>query len=133
MMLRKIAKNLWVAEQPFKYFGLNVGTRMTVILLKNGELIVISPIQVDSATITQLNQIGDVRHIIAPNLYHYLFASRFKTIYPNATFWAAPSLQSKKPELPIDKVIEEDFFGELEHRLFDGFKNVWVEWTFFTQ
>lgn len=79
-MLREIDKNLWVAEQPLKYFGLSVGTRMTVIRLANGELVVISPIQIDEATIQQLNQIGDVAHIIAPNLYHYLFTSNFKTL-----------------------------------------------------
>ena len=121
-MLREIDKNLWVAQQPLRYFGLSVGTRMTVIRLTNGELVIISPIQVNRATTEHLNQIGDVRHIIAPNLYHYLFASRFKAIYPNATFWAAPGLKSKKPELPIDRVIEADFLDELKHRLFDGFK-----------
>ena len=123
-MLREIDQNVWVAEQPLRYFGLSVGTKMTVIRLTNGKLVVISPIQADCATIDHLNQIGDVCHIIAPNLYHYLFASRFKAIYPNATFWAAPGLQTKKPQLPIDKVIEADFLDELKHRLFDGFKTL---------
>ncbi|MBE9064760.1 hypothetical protein, partial [cf. Phormidesmis sp. LEGE 11477] len=45
-------------------------------------------------------------NIIAPNCYHYLFAASFKDCYPKATFWAAPGLQQKEPELPIDRTID---------------------------
>lgn len=123
-MLRKIDSNIWVEEQPLKYLGLNVGTRMTVIRLKTGELVVISPIQVDNATIHQLNQVGDVSYIIAPNLYHYLFASSFKAFYPKAKLWAAPGLECKRPELSIDRVIRDgnSLLNEVEYLLFDGFR-----------
>lgn len=124
-MLREIDKNIWVAEQPLKYLGLNVGTRMTLIRLISGELIVISPIQVDNDTINQINAIGDVSYIIAPNLYHYLFVSSFKAIYPKAKLWVAPGLESKKFDLPIDKIIsvdERSLLNEVEYLLFDGFK-----------
>ena len=124
-MLREIDKNIWVAEQSFKYLGLDVGTRMTLICLVTGELIVISPVQVDSDTINQLNAIGDVSYIIAPNLYHYLFVSNFKAIYPKAKLWVAPGLESKKSDLPIDKVISVDqgsILNEVEYLLFDGFR-----------
>lgn len=126
-MLREIAPELWVAEQPFKYFGLNVGTRMTVIRLKNRELAVISPIKVDQAIASQLDQLGTVNHIIAPNLYHYLFASDIKTRYPNATFWATSGLELKQPNLPIDRLINDDagnILHGLEYVLFDGFKTL---------
>lgn len=124
-MLKEIDKNIWVCEQPLKYLGLNVGTRMTLIRLVTGELIAISPIQVDDTTINQINAIGNVSYIIAPNLYHYLFASSFKAIYPKAKLWAAPGLESKKSELPIDKIInvaENSMLNEVEYLLFDGFK-----------
>ena len=39
-MLRNIDQNIWVAEQPLRYFGLSIGTRMTVIRFTNGELAV---------------------------------------------------------------------------------------------
>ncbi len=123
-MLRKLDENIWVAEQPLKYFGLNVGTRMTVIRLGNGDLVVISPIEVDDLTIEKLNEIGEVKHIIAPNLYHYLFTSSFKLLYPQAKLWAAPGLNIKKPELPIDRVLdgEKIFLDEIEYIFFDGFR-----------
>ncbi len=140
-MLKEIDTDIWVAEAPFKYFGLGVGTRMTVIRLKNRELAVISPIQVDNATIRQLDELGTVSHIIAPNLYHYLFAADFKALYPKATLWATPGLEVKKPELPIDRKIDsnvDSFLGELQYVLFDGFKTLGFsgfdsvnEWVFF--
>ncbi|MCC5657308.1 DUF4336 domain-containing protein [Nostoc sp. XA010] len=59
-MLKAIDTDLWVAEQPLKYFGLEVGTRMTVIRLTSGKLMVISPIAMDDATINELNQLGEL-------------------------------------------------------------------------
>jgi hypothetical protein len=124
-MLRKIDNNIWVAEQPLKYWGLEVGTRMTVIRLTSGELIVISPIQSDKTTIEQLNEIGNVAYIIAPNLYHHLFVYDFKSIYQKAQLWVVPGLVSKKTELCFDKVItnkEGSIQEQVDYLLFDGFK-----------
>jgi len=123
--MRQIDRNIWVGEQPLRYFGLSVGTRMTVIRLTTGELVVISPLQPDNATIQQLNEIGEVSYIIAPNLYHSLFALEFKAFYPKAKLLAAPGLETKKPELPIDQVIQDSrnsFLDEIECLLFDGFR-----------
>lgn len=126
-MLRKIDQGIWVAEQPLKYFGLSVGTRMTVLRLANNELAVISPIQASDGVINHLSELGPVKHIIAPNLYHYLFAAEFKQRYPEAIFWAAPGLDTKKPELLIDRVIEGNtnaLWRGLECLLFSGFRTL---------
>jgi Domain of unknown function (DUF4336) len=124
-MLREIDKNIWVAEQPLKYFGLSVGTRMTVTRLMTGELVIISPIQCDELLREQINEIGRVSYIISPNLYHYLFASQFKLMYPNAPFWAASGLDTKKPELEIDRLMSDlqgTILDELDYLFFDGFR-----------
>lgn len=126
-MLRKIDRDIWVAEQPLRYFGLSVGTRMTVIRLANRELVVISPIQVNDTIVSQLGELGTVSHIIAPNLYHYLFAANFKKLYPNAKFWAAPGLEAKKPDLSIDRTIQGEansLWNGLEYVFFDGFRTL---------
>lgn len=126
-MLREIDRNIWVAEQPLRYLGLSIGTRMTVIRLANRELAVISPIQASGTIVTQLGKLGTVRHIIAPNLYHYSFIARFKALYPNAIVWAVPGLQAKKPDLPISKIIERDVrssWDGLEYIFLDGFRTL---------
>ncbi len=114
---------------------------MTVVQLANHELAVISPIQMSQDLLDQLNLLGPVGHIIAPNLYHYLFASEFKTHYPKAIFWAAPGLDLKKPDLPIDRIIEPQttsLWDGLEMLYFDGVRILELsgfaalnEWVFF--
>lgn len=126
-MLREIDEEIWVAEQPLRYLGLSVGTRMTAVRLANRELAIISPIQASNAIVSQLSQLGTVKHVIAPNLYHYLFAANFKSLYPQATFWAAPGLEVKKPELPIDQIIRSDandLWSGIECVFFDGFRTL---------
>ncbi|MBE9140486.1 DUF4336 domain-containing protein [Nodosilinea sp. LEGE 07088] len=126
-MLRAIDRDLWVAEQPLRYFGLSVGTRMTVIRLADDGLALISPIQISAGLADQLDQLGEVRHIIAPNLYHYLFAADCKAAYPAAQFWATPGLRTKRPDLAIDEVIGGDSpspWPGLERLFFDGFKTL---------
>ncbi|MBD2256066.1 DUF4336 domain-containing protein [Pseudanabaena sp. FACHB-2040] len=126
-MLKEIDRDIWVAEQPFRYLGFGIGTRMTVVRLANRELVVISPIQASETIVSQLRELGTVKHIIAPNLYHYLFTARFKESYPDATLWAVPGLADKKPDLPIDQVIESDInnpWDGIEHVFFEGFKTI---------
>ncbi len=126
-MLRKIDESIWVAEQPLRYLGLSIGTRMTAIQLVNRELVVISPIQMNDELVCHLNELGTVKHIIAPNLYHYLFAAKFKALYPSATFWATPGLDLKKPDLPIDQAIKEGVntqWHDLECIFLDGVRTL---------
>jgi len=106
-MLRAIDTNLWVAEQPFKYLGLSVGIRMTVIRLHTGDLILISPIQTHPSLIKQLNQLGQVRYLIAPNLFHHFFLEGMQTHFPQAELWAVADLKLKKPQLSIDHILNE--------------------------
>lgn len=124
-MLKQVDKNIWVAQQELKYWGLEVGTRMTVIRLENGEVVVISPIKVDELTINQINEIGKVNTIIAPNLYHHLYISNFKSIYDDAKIFAAPGLQSKRQDIKIDRTLNQGKIGsqdEIEYFLFAGFQ-----------
>ncbi|NHC35677.1 DUF4336 domain-containing protein [Scytonema millei] len=129
-MLRKIDRNIWVGEREFKFFGLEVGTRMTVIRLDNGELIIISPIDVDEITIQQINELGNVTTIIAPNCYHHLFITNFKSIYPNAEIWVAPGLDLKRPDITSDRILNEcgkiGNLNEVEYLLFAGFQTIGI-------
>ena len=126
-MLKEVDTNIWVAEQKLKYLGLQVGTRMTIIRLNNGELVVISPIKIDKETINKINELGKVNIIIAPNLYHHLFISDFKSAYPAAQIFAAPGLDSKRQDINFDKIINQGKIGiqdEIEYFLFEGFKTL---------
>ncbi|OWY66799.1 hypothetical protein B7486_34625 [cyanobacterium TDX16] len=129
-MLREIDQNIWICERQFKFLGLEVGTRMSVIRLSHGELIVISPLDVDETTIQQINQLGNVIAIIAPNCYHHLFLTKFKAIYPNAEIWVAPGLDSKRPDITSDRILNEcgkiGDLDEVEYLLFAGFQTIGI-------
>lgn len=100
-MLKQIACHLWVAEQPLKFLGLEVGTRMTVISQTDNSLLIISPIQIDSTLKQQLDSLGTVKYIIAPNLFHHLFLADCQQLYPNAKIIAPPGIKNKQPNLEI--------------------------------
>jgi hypothetical protein len=121
-MLREIAADLWVAEQPLYYWGMNVGTRMTIMRLRSGSLVVISPIQIESPE--AIRELGPVSHIIAPNLYHHCFIAEFKALFPEAQLWAVPGLRAKRPDLSIDAWL--DGAGQIQEQIsyfpFRGFR-----------
>jgi Domain of unknown function (DUF4336) len=126
-MLKPIAENLWVVDYPVQFYGLLLDTRMTVIRMDGGELVVISPIQISPELIAALAAIGKVRYIIAPNLYHHLFAADFVAAYPDAEFWAVEGMQQKRPDLKPNRYLTESdgtLGKDLQYHNFAAFR-VW--------
>ena len=69
-MLRQIDRNLWVVEQPQKFLGLEVGTRMTIIRRPDNSLVLISAIKIDSELDRQLKALGTVSKLgLSKNYY----------------------------------------------------------------
>lgn len=123
--MQQVDNNIWVAEQPLKFMGLSIRTRMTVIRLINNCLLLISPIHITKKTKQQLDRLGTVKYLIAPNLFHYLYIAECQKIYPKAKVFAPPLLEKKQPNLKIDRVFvqdEIDFNSELEYFLFKEFQ-----------
>lgn len=125
--LTEIDRDLWIAEQPFRYIGVEIGVRMTVVRLSNQNLAVISPIQINEELAASLDNIGTIEHVIAPNLYHHLFVGDFHARYPQPTLWASPGLESKRSDLPFDRVLgtdDEHWCDGLEYLFFDGLQSL---------
>ena len=124
-MLKQIDRHIWVAEQPFKYLGLEVGTRMTVILQADRSLLIISPIKIDLTLKQQLDNLGTVKYIIAPNLFHHLYLESCQQLYPKAKIIAPIGIENKQPNLNIAFTFGQDsvdFNGELKYIPFRGFQ-----------
>lgn len=98
-MLRQLDSNLWVLDKPFRFSGLELGGRMTVVKLPSGGLWVHSPVRTTPAERAALDRLGPVRHIVAPNLVHHLFVTEFQSCYPEAQLHIAPGLEKKNPRL----------------------------------
>jgi hypothetical protein len=97
---------LWTFHQPLSVLGAQIGCRMTALRLGSGDLLLHSPIRLTAELRSRLDQLGPVRHVLAPNLDHYLFARDYREPYPEALFYAAPGVQTKLPELRFDVLLE---------------------------
>lgn len=117
--LRELAKDLWVAERPFRALRfLDIGTRMTVVRTPAGGLILHSPVEADAATRAEVDALGRVAAIVCPNRVHHLYAGGWKQAYPGARLLAAPGLAEKRRDLAFDAVLgdapDPSFAGALE-------------------
>ena len=106
-MLERIAEGLWVAASPHSYFGLRLGTRMTVVRLANGDAWVHSPIPLDDSLRAAVEAIGTVRHIVAPSLFHHMFAGEWRQAFEGSTLYGPKALASKRKDLRLDATLEE--------------------------
>ena len=122
MNLKLLAENLWYADSVLKYKPLVFGIRMTVVKLPSGGLWLHSPIPIDNFLADELEKIGDVEHIVAPNCFHHLFALSAKELYPQSVLWAAPGLSKKRKDINFDAVIssESDWGDTLEFEFIKG-------------
>jgi hypothetical protein len=107
-MLYAIADSLWVAEQLLRYLGVALTTRMTIIRLAGGVLMVHSPIHLTQELLFDTASIGSVRFIVAPNRFHHLFVPDWHRAYPNAQTFCAPGLDTKRADLKFTATLGDD-------------------------
>ena len=107
-MLHSIADGLWVAEQPLRYLGVALTTRMTIVRLADGGLVVHSPIRLTEELRSAAASTGRVRFIIAPNRFHHLFVPDWQQAYPDVQTFCAPGLETKSADLKFAAVLGDD-------------------------
>ena len=98
-MLTQLQDNLWLCAVPYRAIGFPIGRQLVVIRLPAGGLWIQSPIPWTPALRTALAQLGEVRHVVAPNCYHDECLKEFQTEYPDATFHAAPGLADQRRDI----------------------------------
>jgi len=122
--LRQLAQNIWVAERRQRFYGLEVGTRMTVIHLADGCLLLHSPVALTPELRRELDAIGRVSFAVAPNRVHHLHAGEVAAAYPGAQLWVAPGLERKRPDLVFVAVLGDEapapWKGEVDQVFFRG-------------
>lgn len=106
--LRALGPDLWVAERRQSFYGLEVGTRMSVIRLADGSLLLHSPVSLDPGLRRELDALGPVRYAVAPNRVHHLYAGHVAQAYPGARLWVAPGLERKRPDLVYEGVLGDE-------------------------
>ena len=103
-MLTSFAPDLWIAEggPVVAYAGFHYPLRMAVIRLADGGLLLWSPIPLTDDLRREVDALGTVRRIVAPNNLHHLSIPEWKAAYPQAKLYAAPGLAKKRKDIAFD-------------------------------
>ena len=73
-MLTAIDENVWEAEHPLSLAGVQLGHRMTVIRLADNELLLHSPVPLSDDLERELQELGEVRYVVAPQSFSRSFS-----------------------------------------------------------
>ena len=80
---------------------------MLVIRLPSDDLLIWSPVALSPDLKAQIDALGEVRHLVAPNSLHHLFLAEWKAAYPQATLYGAPGLAARRPDLAFDAELSD--------------------------
>lgn len=121
-MLTPVAKGVYTGDRPFYWNKIDVGGRMCVIQLDDGNLWVHSPIDFDEKTANALKELGNVKYIVSPNYEHLKYARQWSEKFPEAFMWGCPGLSQMLPEIEWEGEIP---YGLTRPSESDNLKNCW--------
>jgi Domain of unknown function (DUF4336) len=124
-LLRDFGPAIWIAEGPVvSFYGFPYPTRMALIRLADGGLLVWSPIALSPQIAAAVDALGPVRHIVSPNALHHLFLGEWRSAYPGARLYASPGLRRRRKDLAFDADLldapEPDWAADIDQVLMRG-------------
>ncbi len=112
---KPLAPHIGIADGPIERVGLfgmktpwPFTTRMTVVQLASGDLILHSPIAFDAALAKRLQSLGRVRHLVSPNRGHYAHIGEWARQFPHAIAWASPGVREPARSQRIEVEFQRD-------------------------
>jgi hypothetical protein len=102
--LVSFAEGVWLCAAPVSFLGLRLTSTMVVLRLLDGSLLVYSPVPLTPERRAQVDRLGRVAHLYAPDLFHHLSLGDWAAAYPAARVHAPPDLHKKRPDLRVDRV-----------------------------
>lgn len=108
MNLSPLADGLWELDAPLTVFGMSIGHRMTVARLPDGTLWVHSPVEHSTSLAAELDRLGPVAHIVAPNAMHDTYLESWFAAYPEARFHGAPGFATFRPDLKFTDILGDN-------------------------
>ncbi|MFT8244323.1 DUF4336 domain-containing protein [Roseomonas sp. BN140053] len=95
--LKPVAPDLWIVDSILHHgLGPTLPIRMTVARLPGGALWLHSPTPCTVPLRAELNRLGPVRHLVAPNIAHWTLLREWQSAYPDALTWSAPGLRERR-------------------------------------
>ena len=101
--LKPVGDDIWLVDGPeigFRVLGLTIPfpTRMTIVRLPGGRLWIHSPTPLEPALKAEIDALGTVAFLIAPNRIHHWWVADWKRAYPDAAVHAAPRVAEQAGE-----------------------------------
>lgn len=128
-VLKPVAEGVWIVDSgPLGAYGLELPVRMTVLRLADGGVWLHSPTRLDGALKDEIERIGPIRHLVAPNSAHWIYLADWQRACPDALTWAAPGLrergQVKAAPVRLDRDLGDaappDWAGDLDQAVVPG-------------
>ena len=106
-MLTAFGPQIWLSDGPVvtAALGFRYPTRMAVIRLGSGDLVVWSPVALTDALRADLAALGRVAHVIAPNSLHDTFLADWAEAWPEAILHPAPGIARAHPDLAFAETL----------------------------
>jgi len=105
--LRQLDRDLWAIDQPLRVGGLDLGVRTCVVRLGDGGTLVHAPGPITVGLRGEIEALGPVRALVAPNLLHHMYLESCSLAFPQARVFGAPGLREKLGTTRIDEVLGE--------------------------
>lgn len=106
--LQPVGPGIWLADgTPVSVAGFQYPTRMALIQLGDGGLFAWSPVALTDTMRAEVEALGPVRFIVAPNSLHHLFVPQWQAAFPSARTIAAPGLAARRKDLTFDGTLED--------------------------
>lgn len=102
-VFNEVTEGVWVSSDPVRILGTHLTATMTVLRLASGKLLVHSPVAMTTERRSGVEQLGEVAHIYAPNLFHHLWTADWTAAFSEARLHAPHGLSKKRPELEIHR------------------------------
>jgi len=125
MPLQRVTDGVWELNHPFRLMRLfPLGHRMTVLRVPEG-LALHSPTPLDNTLAHAIDDLGRVRHVLAPSTMHNLWLAPWGERYPDARFWTVPGFADKYRDLRSDGELDSSTrIDGLRCRTIDGMPKV---------
>lgn len=114
-VFKPMGSDIGIVDGPFEYLTvagvrlpLPFTTRMTVVRLSNGDLLLDSPIKFDEALAGELQRIGTIRHLVSPNQFHYAHIGEWSKAFPDAIPWASQRVRQRARARHADVTFARD-------------------------
>lgn len=125
--MKSLGNNIWYVDgDSVPFYTLPYTTRMVIVRLADNSLWIHSPIKLTQDLVNQVDALGQVRFLIAPNKLHHLFLKDWQQHYPATAVYGTEQVSQKRSDIQFDGILTSDvtlpWENDIQQCLFTGSK-----------